>query len=176
MNIKFSISGKSSKLLLGVLTLTFLFCLSCGYVAENNVLSKSQPVSSTSSNLENSEPELVVQKFMEYVSENKLKEANALTKTEQEVSGTPKASSETSKDFKEVSVKLDWAQAFKDDNYSLYKIVSSEVIENDAKVKALLSFSEKTSVKMGSVFSLKKVGGQWFIYDIDFITDGTLNQ
>lgn len=176
MSIKFSIFGKCSRLLFSFLILNFLFCLSCGYVAENNVLSKSEPTGNTNSNSQKSEPELVVQKFMEYVSENKLKEANDLVKTEQEVSGTPQASQENPEKFREVPIKPDWAQVFKERNYSLYKIVSNDVSENEARVKALLNFNDKSSVKMGSIFSLKNVNGQWYIYDIDFITDGTLNK
>jgi hypothetical protein len=48
--------------------------------------------------------------------------------------------------------------------------------ERDAQVKTLLRFDEESCVKIGSIFSLKNVNGQWFIYDIEFITDGTLNQ
>jgi hypothetical protein len=176
MSIKFSIFGKCSKFFSVFLSLSFLFCLSCDATPQNNILLKSQPISNTNSNSQNSEPALIVQKFMAYVSENKLKEANDLVKTEQEVSGTTKSSQETPKKFEETAVKLDWAQAFKERNYSLEKIVGNDVSENKAKVKALLNFNEKSRVKMGAVFSLKNVNGQWFIYDIEFVTDGTLNQ
>lgn len=176
MSMKFSIFGKYSKLFSVFLSLSLLLCLSCDATPQNNILSKSQPINNTNRNSQNSEPALIVQKFMEYVSENKLKEANDLVKTKKEVSETSKSSQEIPKKFEEAAVKLDWAQAFKDKNFSLEKIASNEVFEKDAKVKTLLRFDEESRVKIGSIFSLKNVNGQWYIYNIEFITDGTLNK
>jgi hypothetical protein len=115
---------------------------------------------------QNSEPTLIVQKFMKYVAENKLAEANSLTKTEQEVSGM-------TKQREELASKLDWAQVFKERDFTLEKIVSNDISGKSAKVKTLLSFGSKYDVNMEAIFSLKNLNDQWFIYDIEFVTDRT---
>jgi hypothetical protein len=115
---------------------------------------------------QNSEPTLIVQKFMKYVAENKLAEANSLTKTEQEVSGM-------TKQREELASKLDWAQVFKERDFTLEKIVSNDISGKNAKVKTLLSFGSKNDINMETIFSLKNLSDQWFIYDIEFVTDRT---
>jgi hypothetical protein len=103
---------------------------------------------------------------MKYVAENKLAEANSLTKTEQEVSGM-------SKPREELAAKLDWAQVFKGRDFTLEKIVSNDISGKDAKVKTLLAFGSNNGINLETIFSLKNINDQWFIYDIEFVTDRT---
>ncbi|HEY0458624.1 MAG TPA: hypothetical protein VGC97_05680 [Pyrinomonadaceae bacterium] len=169
MNTKVKISEKCSKLLLGCLFLLLLLCLSCGFTPQNDALPKSLPLSKTNDVSQNSEPVLIVQKFIQYVSENKLNEANGLIKTPTEIP-------ETGNQKKEAPVKLNWAEVFKERNYSLEKIVNTDISENEAKVKTILNYDTDPRVKIGADFTLKKNNNQWLIYDIDFIVDKSVYQ
>ena len=157
------------------LYLSILLCFSCGYIPQNEVLSKNTSISNKNDVSQNSEPALIVEKFMKYVAENKLAEANGLTKTEQEVSGIsrPEAVPGMKKQREELASKLDWAQVFKERDFTLEKIVSNDISGKNAKVKTLLAFSNKYGVNMRTIFYLGNVNDQWFIYDIEFVTDKT---
>ena len=110
---------------------------------------------------------------MKYVAENKLAEANGLTKTEQEVSGMsrPEAVPGMAKQQEELVSKFDWAQVFKERGFTLEKIVSNDISGKNAKVKTLLSFISKNGINLETIFSLQNINNQWFIYDIEFVTD-----
>lgn len=169
MNIKFKIFETCSKLVFSFLFLIFLLCISCGYTPQNDALPKSLPVSQTNNISQNSEPVLIVQKFMQYVSENKLVEANALVKTPPQVS-------ETKERQQEAISKLNWAEVFKERNFSLEKIISNDISEKGAKVKALLNYDNDPRIKVEADFTLNNTDNQWFIYDIELITGKDINR
>lgn len=148
---------KYNKLILGLLCLNFLLFLSCGSTPQNKNYS-------TSTISKKSETDVIVEKFMSYISENNLAEANRLMINPQHISEKRTLSQES-------PTKFDWARVLKERDLSLEKIIDNNTFNNDAIVKTLLIYNKDPRINLEAVFNLKNVDNHWFIYDIKFITD-----